>query len=178
MVSSVGTATIVRRRGGTPSRSSRAGSGVAVTVLEIDNAIYQLVANPAQFDVIVSPNMFGDVIADCGALLLGSRGLSYSGNFGPDGRAAYQTGHGAAHDIAGRGCANPAGQMYALAMMLEQSFCWSEAAAAIRLAIDDVLAAGQRTRDIAEADSEVLGTVAFTQRVCAALEYQLDEIDA
>jgi 3-isopropylmalate dehydrogenase len=76
--------------------------GIELTVLEIDNAIYQMIARPQDFDVIVSPNMFGDVLADSGALLLGSRGMSYSGNFGRDGRAVYQTGHGAAHDIAGR----------------------------------------------------------------------------
>jgi len=80
---------------------------VELSILEIDNAVYQLIANLRAFDVVVSSNMFGDIIADAGALLLGSRGMSYSGNFGAGGKAVYQTVHGAAYDIAGTGKANP-----------------------------------------------------------------------
>lgn len=134
------------------------GREVELSTLEIDNAVYQLVAKPEQFDVIVSPNMFGDVIADCGALLLGSRGMSYSGNFNSKGQAVYQTGHGAAKDIAGRDIANPLGQMQALAMMLEESFGWPEGADAIHKAIHEVLTGGYRSRDIAERDSKIVGT--------------------
>jgi len=154
-----------------------AGTGVALDVMEIDNAVYQLIARPAEFDVVVSPNMFGDVIADAGALLLGSRGLSFSGNFSSDGKAVYQTGHGAAHDIAGTDRANPLGQMLSLAMMLEESFALPSAAAAIRLAINDVLASGKRTRDIAEAHDTVLGTQAMTEQVRAALALRLTAAD-
>lgn len=134
------------------------GRGVELSTLEIDNAVYQLVARPEKFDVIVSPNMFGDVIADCGALLLGSRGMSYSGNFNGSGHGVYQTGHGAAHDIAGKDIANPIGQMQALAMMLKESFGWPKGASAIRQAAQDVLADGYRSRDIAEPGSKVLNT--------------------
>ncbi|MFY9327361.1 MAG: isocitrate/isopropylmalate family dehydrogenase [Georgfuchsia sp.] len=147
-----------------------ADMGIALTSLDIDNAVFQLVANPTRFDVIVSPNMFGDVLADAGALLLGSRGMSYSGNFGSDGNAAYQTGHGAAWDIAGHNVANPLGQMLALAMMLEQSFAWAEGALQVRRAIADVLTAGTRTRDIAQPGCEVLGTRDMATRVRQRLE--------
>lgn len=128
---------------------------------EVDNTVYQLIANPHQFDVVLSPNMFGDVIADCAALLLASRGLSYSGNFNADGNAAYQTGHGAARDIAGHDIANPIGQIMSLAMMLRESFNWPEAARLLRQAVRLTLEAGYCTRDIAMPGHKILGTRAF-----------------
>lgn len=139
---------------------------VTVEMLDIDNAVYQIIADAHRFDVLVSPNMFGDVLADCGALLLGSRGMSYSGNFSPDGKAVYQTGHGAAHDIAGKDIANPVGQIMALAMMLEESFCWPEGADIIREACAAVMAAGLRTGDIAASDSRTLGTGKMVAAIC------------
>jgi 3-isopropylmalate dehydrogenase len=117
-------------------------------VLDIDNAAYQLIANPRHFDVMVSPNMFGDVLADCGSALLGSRGMSYSGNFSSNGNAVYQTGHGAAYDIAGTGTANPVGQILSLAMMLEESFGWAAGARLVRKSVAQTLARGVRTADI------------------------------
>jgi 3-isopropylmalate dehydrogenase len=136
-----------------------AGEGdVELSILEIDNAVYQLVANPGTFDVVVSPNMFGDVLADSGSLLLGSRGMSYSGNFGARGQAVYQTGHGAAHDIARRDVANPIGQALSVAMMLRESFGRADAAEALEAAIVEVLASGIRTADIASPSSTVVGT--------------------
>lgn len=156
------------------ARALTAGTDVALTLLDIDNAVFQLVADPGRFDVIVSPNMFGDVLADVGATLLGSRGLAYSGNFGPEGRAAYQTGHGAAWDIAGQDIANPLAQMLALAMLLEQSFAWAEGAALVRRAIADVLAAGARTRDIAQDGCAMLGTRDMATCVGQRLKRLLD----
>lgn len=141
-----------------------------VEVLEIDNAVYQLIADPRRFDVIVSSNMFGDVLADCGALLLGSRGMSCSGNFSTDGNAAYQTGHGAARDIAGADSANPVGQILALAMMLEESFRWQEGAATVRNAVSATLAAGYRTADIAAPGSSVVGTRELGARICGNVQ--------
>jgi 3-isopropylmalate dehydrogenase len=139
--------------------------GIELTVLEIDNAIYQMIARPQAFDVIVSPNMFGDVLADSGALLLGSRGMSYSGNFGDDHRAVYQTGHGAAHDIAGHDLANPIGQMLSVAMMLRESFGLSRHAARVEAVIENTLARGFRTRDITSAHSTLVGTRALGELV-------------
>jgi len=131
---------------------------VEVSILEIDNAAYQIIANPSKFDVIVSPNMFGDVMADIGALLLGSRGMSYSGNFGSGGKAVYQTGHGAAYDIAGKDLANPIGQMMSAAMMLRESFGLSQAAECVESAIRKVLLGDFRTADISSGSSKVIGT--------------------
>jgi len=132
---------------------------------EIDNAAYQLIADPSQFDVLVSPNMFGDVLADCGSLLLASRGLSYSGNFGDGGRAAYQTGHGAARDIAGKGIANPVGQILSLGMLLRESFDWPEADAALRSAVRQTYASGICTGDVAMPGHEIVGTAEFGKGV-------------
>ncbi|MBI3903177.1 MAG: 3-isopropylmalate dehydrogenase [Nitrosomonadales bacterium] len=146
----------------------------AVEVLEIDNAVYQLIADPQRFDVIVSPNMFGDVLADCGALLLGSRGMSYSGNFSMDGKGVYQTGHGAARDLAGKDCANPVGQLLSLAMMLEESFGWTQGAVALRDAIARTLAAGYRTTDIAASGCQIIGTRELGARIRDALRITVD----
>lgn len=140
-------------------------AGIALAELEIDNAVFQLIAYPGQFDVVVSPNMFGDVLADCAALLLASRGLSYSGNFNDSGNAAYQTGHGAARDIAGKDVANPIGQILSLGMMLRESFSWPEADSALRQAVRATIAAGHRTPDIAAAGTRTLGTREFALEI-------------
>lgn len=139
--------------------------GVEIQELEIDNAVYQLIANPRQFDVLVSPNMFGDVLADCGSLLLGSRGMSFSGNFSGQGAAVYQTGHGAARDLAGSDCANPIGQLLSLAMLLRESFDWRAGADLLLLAIEQTFNAGFRTRDIISPGREVLGTRAMGEEI-------------
>lgn len=144
-------------------------SPLVLRILEIDNACYQLIANAQDFDVLVSPNMFGDVLADCGALLLGSRGMSFSGNFGPPDRAVYQTGHGAAYDLAGQDRANPLGQILSLAMMLRESYGWSQGAERIETAVAATLAQGYRTADIAAPGSQILGTSALTDKICQYL---------
>lgn len=165
-----GKVAVTTKPGGLPAMSAlweelacecAAEFGSELTVLEIDNAIYQMIARPRDFDVIVSPNMFGDVLADSGAVLLGSRGMAYSGNFGTDGRAVYQTGHGAAHDLAERDLANPIGQILSVAMMLRESFGMPSHAARVEAAIESTLARGYRTRDIAGPDSVVVGTRAL-----------------
>ena len=142
---------------------------VAVFEQEIDNAVYQLVTNPRQFDVIISPNLFGDVIADCAASLLASRGLSYSGNFNSRGHAAYQTGHGAARDLAGLNLANPTGQILSLAMMLRESFDWPEAAARLVDAVRATLKRGICTVDVATPGGTVVGTKEFGKAVADTL---------
>jgi 3-isopropylmalate dehydrogenase len=170
---------VVLKPGGIPSISSMwrriaqemtREAGIALSELEIDNAVFQLIANPGQFDVVLSPNMFGDVLADCAALLLASRGLSYSGNFNDRGNGVYQTGHGAARDIAGKDIANPIGQILSLGMMLRESFCWPEADAALRQAVRETLNQGKCTGDIPMPGHEVVGTAAFGDAVKANLE--------
>jgi 3-isopropylmalate dehydrogenase len=146
-----------------------AGSGVAWQVLEVDNAAYQLIANPRELDIVVAPNMFGDVLSDAASVLLGSRGLSFSGNFGPKRRAVYQTGHGAAQDLAGLDRANPVGQIFSLAMMLRESFGWQREAAALETATSAVLGQGWRTPDIASATSRIIGTRELGRRIADAV---------
>lgn len=143
-------------------------------VLEVDNAIYQLIADASRFDVLVAPNAFGDILSDGASLLLGSRGMSYSGNFGAAGFAVYQTGHGAAHDLTGTNRANPIGQILSLAMMLRESFGQHEAAGAIETAIEETLRAGWRTADIAEAGSRVVGTKEMGAIIGRQLEVALE----
>ena len=84
--------------------------------------LYRLIQDARDLDLIVTPNLFGDVLADLGAVLLGSRGLSFSGNFSATGAAVYQTNHGAGYDLAGTDQANPVGQILSLAMLLRESF--------------------------------------------------------
>lgn len=138
-------------------------------ILEVDNATYQVVADPTAFDVIVAPNLFGDVVSDCASLLIGSRGMSYSGNFSEAGVAVYQTGHGCAHDIAGRGVANPIGQIHSLAMLLRESFGLSAEAQRVGIAIEHVLDAGVRTADIAAPGSTIVGTEEMGRRIVEAI---------
>jgi 3-isopropylmalate dehydrogenase len=140
--------------------------GVSMEILEIDNACYQIIARPRDFDVVVASNLLGDIVSDVASLLMGSRGLSYSANYSKGLECAvYQTGHGAAHDLKGRDIANPIGQILSLSMMLEQSFGLDDIARKVRRSVDDVLAENHRTRDIAAPDSHVIGTEEMGRRV-------------
>lgn len=167
---------VVHKPGGTPAiselwvdvaRECVAGSGVALRFLEVDTAAYLLLAEAASFDVVVTPNLFGDVLADAAALLLGSRGMSFSWNVNAAGNAVYQTAHGAAYDLAGRGVANPLGQIQSLAAMLHESFGLSQIAFALLAACERVLAAGWRTADIQGPGSRLLSTAAMGDAVAA-----------
>lgn len=146
-------------------------TGVLTTVLGVDNAAYQLVTAPQAFDVIVSPNMVGDVLADCGGVLVASRGMTSSGNFGPHG-AVFQTGHGAAYDLAGLDRANPLGQIGALVMMLRESFGLYAAAAVVEAAVAETVAAGSRTADIAGPTRLAVGTRELARQVAESVERQ------
>jgi 3-isopropylmalate dehydrogenase len=173
---------VVTKPGGVPSISAlwaeqaglgANGSGVELRFLEVDTAAYQLLADASAFDVVVAPNMFGDVLADGAALLLGSRGMSCSANLGDGGRGVYQTGHGAAYDLAGTDRANPLGQIHALGMLLRESFGLEQLARQLQAAIEDTLAAGWRTADIAAPGSRIVGTQQLAEQVAAALSARL-----
>jgi len=127
-------------------------------MVDIDLIAYQVIREPQKFDVIAAPNLFGDVLADLGAALLGSRGIAFSGNYSEAGHAVYQTNHGAAYDLAGTDRANPGGQILALAMMLRESFGLEIQASAIETAIRSVWNQGWRTEDIAVPGSRIVGT--------------------
>ena len=139
--------------------------GVRFQMVDVDLMAYQLICTPQTFDVIAAPNLFGDVLADLGSLLLGSRGVSFSGNYNEAGNAAYQTNHGAAYDLAGTDRANPAGQILSLAMMLRESFGLGEEAAAIQEAVRSIWRDGWRTEDVAVPGRRIIGTREMGSRV-------------
>jgi len=172
--------TVVTKPGGLPTISAMWKetaeqlnvSGVELSFMEVDNACFQLGSAPQQFDVIVSPNMFGDVLGDTAAIALGSRGMSYSANFSRSGAAVYQTAHGAAHDLAGRNVANPVGQLLTLCWLLRHSLQRGDLASSIEQAIAQVLRGGYRTADIAGPDSSVVSTSDLGARIAAAVSAQ------
>jgi 3-isopropylmalate dehydrogenase len=139
--------------------------GVKTVLMNADLAAYELVRHPTQFDVLVTPNMIGDILADIAGVLVTSRGVTFSGNYNGAGNAVYQTNHGCAHDLAGTDVANPAGQMLSLAMLLRESFGLEQPAALIEEALRRTWKAGWRTADIASPGCQVVGTRAMTQRV-------------
>jgi 3-isopropylmalate dehydrogenase len=130
---------------------------IEYSILNVDYAAYKLIQNAHDFDVMVAPNLFGDVLGDLGSVLLGSRGLSFSGNFAADGAAVYQTNHGSAYDLVGKDQANPVGQIYSLAMMLRESFSLHDEARLLEDAVAHVWQQGWRTVDIAEAGCKTVG---------------------
>jgi len=165
---------VIVKRGGVPGISALwrdAGLAAArehhvrATLMNIDLAAYELIQHPGQFDVLAAPNLFGDILADIAGALLGSRGVTFSGNFNTRGQAVYQTNHGCAHDLAGADTANPAGQILSLAMLLRESFGLEEAAALIEAALAEAWCQGWRTPDLAEPGCRVVGTRAMAERV-------------
>lgn len=123
---------------------------VPIADMLVDNAAMQLIRTPAQFDVIVTENTFGDILSDEASMLTGSLGMLASASLG-DGTALYEPSHGSAPDIAGQGIANPLAQILSVELMLRYSFGMDAAADEIARSVDRVLADGWRTRDIADA---------------------------
>ena len=138
--------------------------GVEAAFMNVDLAAYELIQNAARFDVIVAPNLFGDILADIAGVLVSSRGVTFSGNFNAEGHGVFQTNHGSAHDLAGTDTANPAGQILSLAMLLRESFGLHQLAEIIEAALAAVWRQGFRTADLAEPGCETLGTQAITER--------------
>ena len=181
-----GELTVVWKESGLPSISklwlacaedAAATHNVQLRMVDIDLMAYRLVKEAGAFDVIAAPNLFGDVLADLGAALLGSRGISYSGNYSGIGNAVYQTNHGAARDLAGTDNANPVGQILSAAMMLRENFALDREASSIEAAIQSVWKEGWRTRDVAVPGSRVVGTremgARVAERAVAILEARL-----
>lgn len=133
----------------------------------VDNTAMQLVRWPAQFDVIVTENMFGDILSDEASMLTGSLGMLASASLG-EGTALYEPSHGSAPDIAGQGVANPLAMLLSVELMLRYSFAMHEAADSLASAIEGVLMEGWRTRDIADAQTpadRIVGTAAMGELV-------------
>jgi 3-isopropylmalate dehydrogenase len=177
-----GQLTVVIKQGGMPSLAdlwrataleASATAGIDCNFVDVDLMAYELIRRPHDFDVIVASNFAGDILSDLTAVLVGSRALSYSGNFSPRGHAAYQTNHGAAHDIAGRDTANPVGQILSLAMLLRESLGLGREAEAIEDAVRAVWASGVRTADIATHGDPVVGTTEMAGRIAESAATQL-----
>jgi 3-isopropylmalate dehydrogenase len=134
----------------------------------VDSAAMALVARPADFDVVLTENMFGDILSDQAGAVVGSLGMLGSASVG-GAVGLYEPVHGSAPDIAGQGIANPLGAILSAAMLLRYSFKLETEAACVESAVAAVLASGSRTRDLARAGESVLGTSAMGQRVVAAV---------
>ncbi|MGA7799872.1 MAG: 3-isopropylmalate dehydrogenase [Gammaproteobacteria bacterium] len=142
---------------------------VELSHMYVDNASMQLVRAPKQFDVMVTGNMFGDILSDEAAMLTGSIGMLPSASLDADGKGMYEPIHGSAPDIAGRGVANPLATILSVAMLLRYSLHESDHAARIERAVERVLDRGLRTADIATADEQAVGTREMGDAVTAAL---------
>ena len=141
---------------------------VECTDMLVDNAAMQLVRNPAQFDVVVTTNMFGDILSDEASQITGSIGMLPSASLGSSTRGLYEPIHGSAPDIAGKDLANPIATILSAAMMLLYSFGLSAESDAIVSAVDRVLAEGYRTADLAHG-GESIGTVEMTDKIIERL---------
>jgi 3-isopropylmalate dehydrogenase len=142
---------------------------VALTHMYVDNAAMQLVRNPKQFDVIVTGNMFGDILSDEASMLTGSIGMLPSASLDADSKGLYEPSHGSAPDIAGKGTANPLATILSSAMMLRYTFNKEEWAYRIEAAVKSALTQGLRTADIYTAGTKKVGTREMGDAVVAAL---------
>jgi 3-isopropylmalate dehydrogenase len=142
---------------------------VELTHMLVDNAAMQLVRNPKQFDVLVTGNMFGDILSDEASMLTGSIGMLPSASLDANNKGLYEPSHGSAPDIAGKDLANPLATILSAAMLLRYSFDQEEAAQRIENAVKKVLAQGYRTADIYEPGTRRIGTREMGDAVLAAL---------
>ena len=129
-----------------------------------------LVRAPKQFDVIVTGNMFGDILSDEASMLTGSIGMLPSASLDVNNKGLYEPAHGSAPDIAGKNMANPLATIMSAAMMLRYTFNQEEAARRIEAAVKKVLAQGYRTADIHETETRRVGTIEMGDAVVAALQ--------
>jgi len=145
---------------------------VTLSHMYVDNAAMQLVRNPKQFDVIVTGNMFGDILSDEASMLTGSIGMLPSASLDAASKGLYEPIHGSAPDIAGKNVANPLATILSCAMMLRYTFDRADAADRIEAAVRKVLQQGYRTPDIHEAEMRKVGTNEMGDAVVAALRAQ------
>ena len=143
---------------------------VELSHLYVDNAAMQLVRSPRQFDVIVTSNLFGDILSDLASMLTGSIGMLPSASIDATGKGLYEPIHGSAPDIAGRGIANPLATILSVAMLLRHTLDLGGLAERIEGAVSTVLDAGLRTADVASPGATEVGTREMGEAVLAALE--------
>lgn len=139
---------------------------VALDYMYIDNAVMQLIRNPSQFDVIVTGNMFGDILSDAASVLPGSLGLMPSASLG-DKVHLFEPIGGSAPDIAGKGVANPIAQILSAALLLRYSFQMEKEAQLIESAVEHVLQDGVRTGDLTKDRTQIVGTTAMGDAIIA-----------
>ncbi len=145
---------------------------VSLSHMYVDNAAMQLIRDPRQFDVMVTGNMFGDILSDAAAMLTGSIGMLPSASLNADGRGMYEPCHGSAPDISGQGKANPLATILSVAMMLRYTLDAPAAADAIEEAVSTVLDRGLRTPDIHRPDDQLVDTATMGNAVVEALSAQ------
>lgn len=145
-------------------------SDVKLTHMLVDNAAMQLVRNPKQFDVMVTGNIFGDILSDEASMLTGSIGMLPSASLDEHGKGLYEPIHGSAPDIAGKGVANPLATILSIAMMLRYTLNLATLAERVERAVGKVLDQGLRTADITSEGMTLVGTVAMGDAVVAALQ--------
>lgn len=145
-------------------------SDVAYEDVLVDNCAMQIVRDPGQFDVVVTENMFGDILSDEASMVTGSIGLLPSASIGDSAPGLYEPIHGSAPDIAGQDKANPTATILSVAMMFRYSFQRPQEADAIERAVDGVLADGWRTADIAKPGEKVVGTKEMGRLICEKLK--------
>ena len=143
---------------------------VALSHMYVDNAAMQLVRDPKQFDVIVTGNMFGDILSDEASMLTGSIGMLPSASLDANGKGLYEPSHGSAPDIAGKNLANPLATILSAAMMLRYTFNRADAADQVEAAVRKVLRQGFRTADIFEPEMRKVGTEEMGDAVVNALK--------
>jgi 3-isopropylmalate dehydrogenase len=138
-------------------------------VVLVDSMAMHLLSRPTSFDVVVTSNMFGDILTDEASMLPGSLGMLPSASLGSSGPGLYEPIHGSAPDIAGKGIANPLATILDAAMLLRHSLGLENEAASIETAVRSVLAAGHRTADLVRRGLPSLGTIEITDHVLKAL---------
>jgi 3-isopropylmalate dehydrogenase len=142
---------------------------VELSHMYVDNAAMQLVRAPKQFDVILTGNIFGDILSDEASMLTGSIGMLPSASLDSDNKGLYEPCHGSAPDIAGKGIANPLATILSVAMMMRHTFSREDAAQRIEFAVHKALQKGLRTADIAEIGQKKIGTAEMGDAVVSAL---------
>jgi 3-isopropylmalate dehydrogenase len=152
------------------TRVARDYADVSLTHMYVDNAAMQLVRHPKQFDVIVTGNLFGDILSDEASMLAGSIGMLPSASLDAKQKGLYEPIHGSAPDIAGQNKANPLATILSVAMMFRYTFARDDVADRIEAAVRTVLRNGARTADIAAAGERAIGTRAMGAAVIAALQ--------
>jgi 3-isopropylmalate dehydrogenase len=143
---------------------------VELTHMLVDNAAMQLVRAPKQFDVMVTSNLFGDILSDCAAMLTGSIGMLPSASLNKNNYGMYEPIHGSAPDIAGKDIANPLATILSVSMMLRYSLNQAPLADKINAAVNVVLDQGYRTKDISAVGDTIVGTEAMGDLIVDAIE--------